>query len=228
MRAPWSRSPRTSKRTARVVVERGGCLSGARPAVVPGWGHAAPGCFPVGHGERHPRVARPGQQPGQRGTARGGRTHAAGGQAGGRAVAPWGRGSVGARGGDRLRRGGDGAGGRAAGCRTTLEGGHRGGHGIRDAAAAALFLPPHGHGPPHGRRGTYHGRRQRADRGAAPRRGAAVVSIGGATVRRVGGREVTFHPTEGYPVQLAVDPIPMAADDEVDWRSRDVRRVSVP
>ncbi len=41
-------------------------------------------------------------------------------------------------------------------------------------------------------------------------------------------REVTFHPTEGYPVQLSVDPIPMAADDEVDWRSRDVRRVSVP
>ena len=41
-------------------------------------------------------------------------------------------------------------------------------------------------------------------------------------------RQVAFHPTDGYPVQLAIDPIPMAADDEVDWRSQDVRRVSLP
>jgi hypothetical protein len=37
-------------------------------------------------------------------------------------------------------------------------------------------------------------------------------------------RQVQFHPTEGYPTQLAVDPIPMAVDDEVDYRTVQVQR----
>lgn len=45
-------------------------------------------------------------------------------------------------------------------------------------------------------------------------------------VPAAGGRiqRVQFHPTEGYPTQLAVDPIPMAADDETDWRTVQVQR----
>lgn len=37
-------------------------------------------------------------------------------------------------------------------------------------------------------------------------------------------RQVQFHPTEGYPTQLVVDPIPMAVDDEVDYRTVQVQR----
>lgn len=45
-------------------------------------------------------------------------------------------------------------------------------------------------------------------------------------VPAAGGRiqRVLFHPTEGYPTQLAVDPIPMAVDDEVDYRTVQVQR----
>lgn len=45
-------------------------------------------------------------------------------------------------------------------------------------------------------------------------------------VPAAGGRiqRVQFHPTEGYPTQLAVDPIPLAADDETDWRTVLVQR----
>ena len=32
-------------------------------------------------------------------------------------------------------------------------------------------------------------------------------------------REVSFHPTLGYPTLLSLDPLPMAADDEVVWET---------
>lgn len=49
-------------------------------------------------------------------------------------------------------------------------------------------------------------------------------------VPAAGGRivSVRFHPVDGYPTQLAVDPVAMLADDEADWRTVVVQRGASP